>query len=183
MDMQEIMAKVLELGAHKVGLVAVKDIRFDPAFRKMCETNACGNFNRSYMCPPCVGKVEDLIAKAQTYPQALVFQTVDALEDSYDFEGMMEAGLRMNTLSQTVRSIMKQTHGDNILPLGAGGCRLCERCAKITQEPCRHPKDAMASLETYGVAVSELAELAGMRYINGQDTVTYFGAIFFGENA
>ena len=29
--------------------------------------------------------------------------------------------------------------------------------------------------------VSRLAELAGMKYINGQDTVTYFGAVLFGR--
>ena len=39
----------------------------------------------------------------------------------------------------------------------------------------------MASLETYGIAVSELAALAGMNYINGSDTVTYFGAVLYKE--
>ena len=39
----------------------------------------------------------------------------------------------------------------------------------------------MASLEAYGVNVSELASASGMKYINGQNTVTYFGAVFFQE--
>ena len=69
--------------------------------------------------------------------------------------------------------------GEDWLHLGAGGCRLCPVCAKRTNEPCRHPQDAMASLETYGVAVSELAASCGMKYINGQNTVTYFGAVLF----
>ena len=34
-------------------------------------------------------------------------------------------------------------------------------------------------LEAYGINVSKLAEVAGMNYINGKDTVTYFGAILF----
>jgi hypothetical protein len=38
---------------------------------------------------------------------------------------------------------------------------------------------AVASLETYGVNVSKLAPAAGMKYVNGQDTVTYFGAVLF----
>lgn len=46
-------------------------------------------------------------------------------------------------------------------------------------EPCRFPDRAMASLEAYGVAVSELAEACGMKYINGQSTVTYFGAFLY----
>jgi hypothetical protein len=37
----------------------------------------------------------------------------------------------------------------------------------------------MPSLEAYGVNVSALASAAGMKYINGQNTVTYFGAVLF----
>jgi hypothetical protein len=40
----------------------------------------------------------------------------------------------------------------------------------------------MPSLEAYGINVSELAKSAGMKYINGQDTVTYFGAVLFSVN-
>ena len=41
------------------------------------------------------------------------------------------------------------------------------------------PEEAVASLETYGGNVSKLAPAAGMKYINGKDTVTYFGAVLF----
>ncbi|MEG1427664.1 MAG: DUF2284 domain-containing protein, partial [Oscillospiraceae bacterium] len=64
------------------------------------------------------------------------------------------------------------------LYLGAGGCGLCDTCAIVTGEPCRFPENALASLESYGVSVSELATACGMRYINGANTVTYFGAVF-----
>ncbi len=40
-------------------------------------------------------------------------------------------------------------------------------------------ESAVASLATYGVNVSKLAPAAGMKYINGKDTVTYFGAVLF----
>ena len=66
-----------------------------------------------------------------------------------------------------------------VLHLGAGGCGVCERCAKQTGEPCRFPHLALASLEAYGVNVSQLAQAANMKYINGQNTVTYFGAVLF----
>ena len=59
---------------------------------KLCESNACGNYGRSYMCPPDVGEVETLMGRLKDYRLALVYQTVGTLEDSYDFEGMMEAG-------------------------------------------------------------------------------------------
>ena len=40
---------------------------------------------------------------------------------------------------------------------------------------------AMSSLEAYGINVSVLAPQAGMKYINGINTVTYFGAVLLGE--
>ena len=108
-----------------------------------------------------------------------MYQTVSQLEDSYDFEGMMEAGVKHNMLAQTLWDYTEEIMPEaNVLHLGAGGCRRCSVCGKKTGDPCRFPKRAMGSLEAYGVNVSELAALAGMKYINGQDTVTYFGAVF-----
>ena len=66
-----------------------------------------------------------------------------------------------------------------VLHLGAGGCGICRACARREDLPCRHPELAVASLEGYGVNVSALAASAGMKYVNGQNTVTYFGAVFF----
>ncbi len=177
--LERLREEVLAMGAFRAEYVDAAQVSTDASFRKMCETNACGNYGRSYMCPPDVGDIEEMMAVIPTYQTALVYQTVGELEDSYDFEGMMEAGRRQNELVQRVRALTGKLGMGETLHLGAGGCRLCERCGKITGEPCRHPDQALASLETYGINVSVLAEQAGMRYINGQNTVTYFGAVFF----
>ncbi len=179
MDNIQITNAVIELGAYKAAVIDVKDIVFEPEFRKMCESNACGMYGRTWMCPPFIGEIDVLIEKAKRYSHALVYQTVGQLEDSYDFEGMMEAGKKMNDLTQKIRDVMAGSVGENPLHLGAGGCRMCEVCAKQQDKPCRFPDKAMSSLEAYGVSVSQLAEVCGMKYINGQDTVTYFGAVLF----
>lgn len=177
MDREKIAQQVLDWGAFRVGFVPVDRIVFDPVFRDMCKSNACGMYDRSWMCPPCIGEIEELIAQAKGYRWAMVYQTVSQLEDSYDIEGMLEAGKRMNMLMEQIREDLD--FGEDALALGAGGCRICPVCAKIEGKPCRFPDRASSSLEAYGVNVSKLAELADMKYINGQDTVTYFGAVFF----
>ena len=168
-----------ELGAYRAAVVKVSDIETDASFRALCESNACGNYGRNWMCPPDAGDIHELMARLKSYPYALVYQTVSPLEDSYDFEGMTEAGYRHNQLMLALREKTDALPLSRALHLGAGGCRVCEECAKRTGEPCRHPRMAVASLETYGVNVSKLASLAGMKYINGQNTVTYFGAVLF----
>ena len=181
MDWNHLAEQAVALGAFKAGVIPISDVSFERSFRDMCESNACGNYGACWTCPPDAGDIDTLIAKAKTYQKALVYQTVGRLEDSFDIEGMLEAGKLHNDLAQAISRWAREAgaFGEDWLHLGAGGCRLCPVCAKRTNEPCRHPQDAMASLETYGVAVSELAASCGMKYINGQNTVTYFGAVLF----
>lgn len=177
--MDQLREKALLLGAFRAEFVEVSGISTDASFRKLCESNACGNYNRSYMCPPDIGAVGELMERLKTYDKALVYQTVGQLEDSYDFEGMMDAGEKHNALVQKLRQITDRESGREVLHLGAGGCRVCSICGKKTGEPCRFPDQAIGSLEAYGINVSLLAEQAGMKYINGRNTVTYFGAVLF----
>lgn len=175
--LRQLAEDIVAMGAFRASVLPVASIPFEREFRKACESNACGMFGRSWMCPPHVGEIDTLIALAKTYEWALVYQTVGDLEDSYDFEGMMEAGKKMNELTQLVRTAAAAECWAEALHLGAGGCRMCERCAKVANQPCRFPAQAISSLEAYGVSVSKLAELCEMKYINGQNTVTYFGAV------
>lgn len=176
--MERIRQQALLLGAYRAEIVKVKEIALDASFRTLCESNACGNYGRNYMCPPDAGDIHALMEEIRSYDQAVIYQTVASLEDSYDFEGMMEAGSRHNRLAQKLWDFTDETFEKGVLHLGAGGCRLCPSCNKIRGIACAHPDRAMASLETYGINVSLLAQLAGMRYINGQNTVTYFGGVF-----
>lgn len=173
----QMLEKILELGAHHAGVVEVKDIEFEPQFRAMCEQNACGMYGKSWMCPPFVGDHIQLIEQAKQYQHALVYQIIGQLEDSYDFEGMMETGEAMNQLTMSIRKAFQDLPEFETLFLGAGGCRICPTCAKREEQPCRFPDQALASLEAYCINVSKLAPMAGMKYINGQDTVTYFGTV------
>lgn len=181
MNIDQLKAFILEAGAYKVGVVPVDQIACEPEFRKLCESNACGMYGRSWMCPPLVGNVNELIQRLRAYHWAVVYQTVDELEDSYDFEGMMDAGKKMNDLTARIRRELKAQGETTSLLLGAGGCRICPRCAKLEDKPCRFPDEAITSLEAYGINVSALASQAGMKYINGVNTVTYFGAVFLRE--
>ena len=174
-----IIALTLSLGAYRAAVIPVEQVETEVSFRELCRSNACGNYGKSWMCPPDAGDINELVTALRSYSHVLVYQTVSELEDSYDFEGMMEAGARHNRLMSTLRRELNAFDLPRSLHLGAGGCRMCDVCGKRTGEPCRHPELAISSLETYGVNVSELAAAAGMRYINGQNTVTYFGAVLF----
>ena len=179
MKEKEIVERVIALGAYRASVIGARDVPTDPTFRQMCAQNICGLYGRCYMCPPDVGEIDALMAQIGEYRRALVYQTVTELEDSFDFEGMVAAKKQSYLLAQGIREALREAGFSRALHLGAGGCGVCESCAKQTGEPCRFPERAMPSLEAYGVNVSLLAKAAGMKYVNGQNTVTYFGAVLF----
>ena len=182
-EIYELLKKnALDLGAYKASVIDTDKIVTDRAFRDMCASNACGVYGKCWMCPPDVGDIEVLMQEVGQYDYALVYQTVTELEDSYDFEGMIEAKKSTYPMAQALRKTFDDPKFAKVLHLGAGGCGVCKVCAKRTNEPCRFPEKAMPSLEAYGINVSELAKSAGMKYINGQNTVTYFGAVLFSLN-
>ena len=172
--------KIKELGFSNVEKISVADIAFEPSLIELCRLNSCGNYGKNYTCPPYVGDTEKLIKEAKDYKYAFVFQKIYPLEDSFDIEGMNNARIEFRLLTKKVGALFKETK-EKYKVLAAGGCSECEVCALITNEPCRFPDIAYPSLEAYAVNVSKLATLSGMKYINGQNTVTYFGMVLIKE--
>jgi predicted metal-binding protein len=174
-----LIENIVYRGANKANIISVSEIPFEPELRKLCESNQCGNYGRSWTCPPNVGDVYQLMEKAKGYDYALVFQTVSGLEDSYDFEGMQLGLKHHEDVTNEIKELVYKEINPPILQLSAGWCKICQTCAKIEDKPCRYPDKAVASLESYGIFVARLAEKADMKYINGVNTVTYFGAFLF----
>jgi predicted metal-binding protein len=170
---------VYQIGFCNVSSVKTEDVVFNAELTELCKQNACGSYGRNYMCPPHCGEINGLIEKARAYERLIVFQKIYPLKDSFDFEGMADAGADFGRLvvrlGETVKAEIKK---DEFLLLGAGGCRLCEVCGVVDGVPCRNPDRVYSSLEAYGIFVSILAKRCGMKYINGENTVTYFGGLF-----
>lgn len=176
--MKDIYEIITTLGFDNVKKISTELLPFQPSLIELCEMNTCGNYGKNYKCPPYVGKTEELIKEAKKYKKALVFQKIYSIEDSFDIEGMTFANNDFSRCVQQINNFCKEIL-EAYLVLGAGGCRLCKVCGVITNEPCRFPSDAVASLESYGIFVSELATVCEMKYINGVNTVTYFGAVLY----
>ena len=169
----------LSLGAFRASVIPVEGIETDASFRDMCAANVCGNYGRNWMCPPDAGDIHDLMAALKTYSYALVYQTVSELEDSYDFEGMMDAGVAHNRLMVELRRGIEGLNLSRVLHLGAGGCRMCEVCAKRTGEPCRHPDRMHPCVESHGINVIPVLEEQGLQFQFGENVVTWISLLFY----
>lgn len=176
-----LMQVALDCGAAKAILLPAEAVVLSGRFRDICETNACGLYGRCWMCPPDVGRIDALMATLRTYHDGLWYQTIGRLEDSFDIEGMQACGAAHAQVTLRIREALRARSVDDALYLSCGGCRVCETCAKVDDAPCRRPGDALPSLESYGVDVYQTTRDTDLRYINGQNTVTFFGMVLFRE--
>lgn len=168
-----------DAGFTEAGFLTTDGLQYYPEVRKICEGNTCRNYGKSWACPPAVGTLSECQARVNRYDTMLLLSRVFALEDSFDFEGMTEG---LHSFKQTVDRFgqLLQPHLSAYLLLSNEGCGRCKVCT-YPDAPCRFPERLHHSLEGYGFVVNDLARAAGIRYNNGPDTVTYFGALLFCE--
>ena len=181
MNHEELLRTALEQGATKATIIPESKISTSPSFRDVCIGNGCGGWGRCWMCSPAIGDINDCIAKVHSFTHALLYQTIAEIEDSFDIEGMSEAGTEHKKLSFRLRDAIDPLIEGDRLHLGSGGCHLCEKCTILDNQPCRFPDKTMPSLEGYGVDVYNTTKGTDLKYINGQNTVTFFGMILFNE--
>ena len=176
----KITDEIKKYNVHEIAEIKVEKINISMEVRKMCELNHCGLYNKNWQCPPAVGELDLLKSNVKKYSKAVVFSNVTEIEDSYDFEGMIEAGKEHSKKCLKIKEDTSKLLGnDDFMILGAGGCSICETCTYKENKPCRLPHKAIASMEAYGMDVVNLSKVCGMKYINGVNTVTYFGVVLF----
>lgn len=181
-QMKDAIVKLaLSCGATNAAALPARLVALDAVFRDICQSNTCGKYGKCYMCPPDVGDIRAMMEEVRAFRDAVMYQTVHPLEDSFDYEGMTQAGARHAAVSQALQRELKKLDLPSFLHVSVGGCRVCEVCAKAENLPCPYPDLAMPSLESYGVDVYNTALHAGLKYLSGQNTVTYFGMVLLGE--
>ncbi|TGE31472.1 DUF2284 domain-containing protein [Desulfosporosinus sp. Sb-LF] len=178
--LNDFVKEALALNATHASLVEVEKIPFSEDFRKLCEENSCGSYDKNWMCPPTVGPISDLIKRALEFDRGLLFQTVHQLEDSFDWEGMQEGQANHEKI---FRKILEHVENNDvfreILPLSAGPCMYCKKCAHLVGKECYFLDKAVSSVEAYGIDVMSLVKAYGISYNNGQNTVSYVALILF----
>jgi predicted metal-binding protein len=174
-----LQASLTNAGAFEYGEVNPRDVEFTEEVRSYCVENTCGQYGKTWACPPAVGTVDECRERAHGYNRMLVFSGKYDIEGSYDFEGMMDALKAFKTVVNALDDDLRLTMSGYLL-LGNEGCGKCKDCT-YPDKPCRFPDTIHHSIEGYGVYVFKLAKQAGISYNNGENTITYFGALLYNE--
>lgn len=173
---EELIQLALAAGAKKATVIRADKIVVSSVFRDICASNSCGKYGKSWACPPDIGAIDELMERLKSYSYGLLYQTIYDIEDSFDIEGMGRAGMRHALVSQSLNDAIKPLLS-NYLHLSCGGCHLCPRCAKMDNLPYRMPEKVLPPMEGYGIDVYNTTKPTELKYINGQNTVTFFGIV------
>jgi predicted metal-binding protein len=151
---------------------------FSEEVRAMCKMNRCGRYGRCWNCPPAAGHFDMLSKMCRSYPDGVLFSKVSAIEDSFDWAGMMRAGAEMNDEILALNRLLPHMALRRYRLFGSGGCHHCETCT-YPHAPCIYPDRLFLPIEACGIDVMALSATIGIKYGNGENTVTFFGMLLY----
>jgi len=160
-----------EAGFTHSAPLEIQTLEFMQEIRDMCNAKQCDRYGTSWSCPPACPSLEEMRQRVLSYSEGVLVQTVGDLEDSYDWEGIMEAGARHKDYFGRMWEALKNDH-PSVYAMGAGACKLCEKCT-YPDAPCRFPDKMSASMEACGLFVSKVCTDNGLAYNYGQDKIAF----------
>lgn len=160
-----------ETGFTHTAYLDASTIRLMPEVRQMCASDSCHMYDKNWNCPPACGTLEECGEQIRRYQWGVLVQTVGELEDPLDGEGMMEAE---HTHKEHFTKLEKKLRPlfPGMLAIGAGACTKCGSCT-YPDAPCRFPKESFASMEAYGMLVTQVCQDNGLTYYYGPGTIAY----------
>jgi len=144
--------------------------------RDACAAGKCGAYGKNWTCPPYCGTLEECEARMKGYSHGLLLQTVGQLEKTVDTRGYARVEGEHLASFHRFADMLRREY-PQALCLGSGGCRICGTCA--WPEKCRFPEKACASMEAYGLFVTQICRDNGMPYYYGPKTITYAACVLF----
>jgi predicted metal-binding protein len=100
--------------------------------------------------------------------------------DISDLEETLATRGDHENVTNQVRDLMRQ-QGVEPYVLSTEACAICDRCAYLDGQPCRHPDRMHPCVESHGINILPLLESYGLEFQYGENVVTWFSLLFFNE--
>ncbi len=174
--MEKWLQKALDVGFDLAAPCDVSTLNPTVQVREMCRADKCHAYGKNWTCPPHCGTIEECAQKIRKYQNAMLLQTVGHMVKDIDSRCYRETEKRHIDNFMKLAEAIRHNY-PNALCLGAGGCRICKKCAY--PELCRFPEKAYSSMEGYGLFVTQVCRDNQVPYHYGERTITYSACVLF----
>jgi len=170
-EYKELAETAKDCGFTHYTQLDITTLEFMQEIRDMCNPDQCRNYNKSWSCPPACASLEEMRERIKKYTTGILVQTVGEVEDSLDWDGIMETGEHHKENFGKMRKKLSKKH-PSLLAMGAGECRLCETCT-YPDNPCRFPDETEVSMEACGLFVSKVCTDNNLAYNYGSNFIAF----------
>ena len=154
-----------------------RELEFNGRIRWICE-HECPMYGKTWACPPGVGSLETCEGKCAGFENCLLISSIAEVEDIASLEQTLATRPEHEELTNQVEELMKE-QGVTPYILSTEACAICQRCAILDGEPCRHPERMHPCVESHGINVVPILEKLGLEFQFGANVVTWISLLFF----
>ena len=177
MNRDKLEQQLMELPLYGYFYVDPRDLEFGERIRWICE-HECPMYGTTWACPPGVGSVECCRKKILQYRTCLLIATITEVEDISSMEQTLATRSDHEEITNEVRDIMRDL-GEDPFVLSTEACTICQRCAYLDGQPCRHPERMHPCVESQGINIIPTLESCGIEFQYGSNVVTWISLLLF----
>ena len=175
-DLTALETALTELPLYEYFHFTTDELMFSDRIRWICE-NECPMCNKTWACPPAVGTVASCREKCRSFENCLMIATITEVADITDIEETLATRPDHEAVTEEVAALMAQ-QGVKPYILSTEACAVCERCAWLDGEPCRHPQRMHPCVESHGINIIPVLEENGIEFQFGANVVTWVSLLF-----
>ena len=179
MNQNLLEEKLQELPLYFYDFADPKELDFSDRVRWICE-HECHMYGKTWACPPAVGSVCDCEKRCKGYSRCLMIATITEVRDIADINETLSTRGNHEEITNQVGDLLRE-QGVEPYILSTEACAVCERCAYLDGEPCRHPAKMHPCVESHGINILGLIEERGLAFQYGENVVTWFSLLLFNE--
>lgn len=177
MNRERLEEQLAELPLYLYDFLDPKELEFSERIRWICQ-HECPMYGKTWACPPGVGSVESCREKCLSYKNCLMIATMAEVSDIADIQQTLATRPEHEEITNQVGSAMEAL-GAKPYILSTEACTLCQRCAILDGQPCRHPESMHPCVESHGINIIPAMESRGLEFQYGENVVTWVSLLFY----
>ena len=177
MDREKLESQLAELPLLGYFFIDPQELEFSDRVRWICRQE-CPMYGKTWACPPAVGSVDVCRKNCLQYDNCLMIATATEVNDLSDIRETLATRPGHEAITNRVGDLMRE-QGINPYILSTEACAICERCAYLDGEPCRHPEKMHPCVESHGINLIPTLEENGIEFQFGGNVVTWVSLLFY----